>query len=72
MTDKPKRPRDANQLAKFIVDVATGEATDADAPKKAEGQRNGWLIGGRAKADALSPDERSEIAKKAAAKRWLH
>lgn len=23
MTDKPKRPRDANQLAKFIVDVAT-------------------------------------------------
>ena len=25
MTDKPKRTRDANQLAKFIVDVATGE-----------------------------------------------
>ena len=25
MTDKPKRPRDANQLAKFIVDVATGD-----------------------------------------------
>ena len=25
MTDKPKRPRDANQLAKFIVDVATGK-----------------------------------------------
>ena len=23
MTDKPKRPRDANQLAKFIVDVTT-------------------------------------------------
>jgi hypothetical protein len=71
MTDKPKRPRDANQLAKFIVDVATGEATDADAPKKAEGQRKGGLIGGRARADALSPDERSEIAMKAAAKRWL-
>jgi hypothetical protein len=70
MTDRPKRPRDANQLAKFIVDVATGEATDADAPKKAEGQRKGGLIGGRARADALSPDERSEIAKKAAAKRW--
>ena len=25
MTDKPKRPRDANQLAKFIVDVAAGD-----------------------------------------------
>lgn len=23
MTDKPKRPRDANQLAKFVVDHAT-------------------------------------------------
>ena len=28
MTDKPKRPRDANQLAKFIVDVATGGEGD--------------------------------------------
>ncbi len=25
MTKKAKRPRDTNQLAKFIVDVATGE-----------------------------------------------
>lgn len=25
MTDRPKRSRDANQLAKFIVDMATGE-----------------------------------------------
>jgi len=31
MTDsakKPKRPRDANQLAKLITDLATGEAVD--------------------------------------------
>jgi hypothetical protein len=27
MSKKPKCPRDPNQLAKFIVDVATGEMT---------------------------------------------
>lgn len=67
MTDKPKRPRDANQLAKFIVDVATGEAEEVT---KAEGQRKGGLSGGPARAKALSPDERSEIARVAAAARW--
>lgn len=36
MTDRPKRPRDANQLAKFIVDVATG---DADAEARIEKSR---------------------------------
>lgn len=35
MTDKPKRSRDANQLAKFIVDVATGEVEDRE-PEKDE------------------------------------
>ena len=70
MTDKPKRPRDANQLAKFIVDVATGEAEDVAPAKKAEGQRKGGLKGGKARAEALSPEERSAIAKKAAKARW--
>jgi hypothetical protein len=27
---KPKRPRDINQLAKFIVDLSVEEATEAD------------------------------------------
>ena len=69
MADKPKRPRDANQLAKFIVDVATGEAEDK-VPEKAEGQRKGGLKGGVARAKALSPEERSDIAKRAAKARW--
>jgi hypothetical protein len=69
MTDKPKRPRDTNQLAKFIADVATGEVDDTP-PKKAEGQRKGGLKGGKARAAKLSPDERSAIAKKAAKARW--
>ena len=40
MTDKPKRPRDSNQLAKFIVDVAAGDAKDVKL-EKAEGRRKG-------------------------------
>ena len=34
--------------------------------------RSGGLKGGRARADALTPEQRSDIAKKAAAKRWNH
>ncbi|MDE0003721.1 MAG: hypothetical protein OXQ29_13610 [Rhodospirillaceae bacterium] len=39
---RPKRPRDTNQLAKHIVDLATGDTKDAD-PSKAEAQRKGGL-----------------------------
>ena len=66
---KAKRPRDTNQIAKTIVDVATGEVEDA-APPKAEGQRRGGLMGGPARAKALTPKQRREIARKAAAARW--
>lgn len=64
MANKPKRPRDANQLAKFIVDLATGE--DPVHEPDTSGQRKGGLKGGKARAAKLSPEERSEIAKKAA------
>lgn len=70
MTDHPKRPRDANQLAKLIVDLATGEANETPEPEKAEGQQRGGLKGGRSRADALTPERRAEIAKKAAKARW--
>lgn len=68
MTDQPKRPRDPNQLAKAVVDLATGEA--GEAPPKAEGQRKGGIKGGKARARALTPSERSEIASIAAQARW--
>lgn len=76
---RTRRPRDPNQLAKLIVDIATGEKTDESAPEKpAKGKnpaavalgRLGGLKGGAARAKALSAKKRSEIAKKAAAKRW--
>jgi len=68
MTTKPKRPRDANQLAHTIVGIATGE--DVKHEPDTSGQRKGGLKGGRARADKLSPEERSEIAKRAAKARW--
>ena len=67
MTDKPKRPRDANQLAKFIVDMATGEAQERE---KRPGQVKGGKIGGARRAASLMPKQRSEIARAAAEARW--
>lgn len=68
----PKRPRDPNQLAKFIAGIATGEVEKTTAPESPMGElgRAGGLKGGKARAASLTPEQRSEIAKKAAAKRW--
>jgi hypothetical protein len=30
MTNRPKRPRDPDQLAKWIIDIATGQKPDRD------------------------------------------
>jgi len=74
-TKKPKRPRDANQLAKMVVDLATGDAEEVDpnaGKDRAAVKRGkaGGAKGGPARAAKLSAKERSEIAKKAAAARW--
>ncbi len=70
MTKTPKRPRDPNQLAKFIVDVATGETIGkVDTPKVARAKKAG-AVGGPARALALTAEQRLEIAKTAAEARW--
>lgn len=73
-TRTPKRPRDANQLAKMVVDLATSEVGDAARPEPLEGAaahgRVGGLKGGQARAQALTPQRRSEIAQQAAQLRW--
>jgi len=66
----PKRPRDINQLAKMIVDLSTGEIEEKPESVKAQSGRLGGLKGGIARADKLTPAERSAIAKKAASARW--
>lgn len=74
MAKKPKRPRDVNQLAKFIIDHATGqlppEPPDARDPAAVALGRKGGLKGGKARAAKLSEARRKQIAKKAAEKRW--
>jgi len=70
----PKRPRDPNQLAKSIVDIATGQKSDRD-PTPEEQRKDPAAAalgrrGGKARAEGMSAEKRSEIAKKAAASRW--
>jgi hypothetical protein len=68
-----KRPRDPNQLAKLIVDIATGEVEDTVSPKKRAATvrgRSGGLKGGKVRAKSLSPAERADIARLAANARW--
>lgn len=68
-----KRPRDPNQLAKLIVDIATGEAEDTVSQTKRTSKRKGragGLKGGKSRAQRLTPEQRQEIAKLAARARW--
>jgi len=73
-SSKPKRPRDLNELAAAIVKAATegepAEKEDTRDPAAVELGRKGGLKGGKARAAKLTPEQRSEIAKKAAAARW--
>jgi hypothetical protein len=74
MAKRPPRPRDPNQLAKLILDIATGERPNdsqkaPDTPAT-EARRKGGLKGGKARAKKLSPKKRQAIAKKAARARW--
>ena len=66
----PKRPRDANQLAKMIVDLTTGDETEPEMSPRAKAGQLGGIKGGKARAKSLTPERRSEIAREAAKKRW--
>jgi hypothetical protein len=76
----PKRsstkPRDLNRLAKSIVDQATGQsppkakADEGKNPNAVALGRLGGLKGGKARAEKLSAQRRSQISKKAAKIRW--
>jgi hypothetical protein len=68
-----KRPRDFNQLAKLVVDIASGDVPDPVSESKRQPSqrgRAGGIKGGAARAEVLSSDQKSAIAKKAASARW--
>lgn len=63
MIKPPKRPRDVNQLAKFVIDVASGKVE----PKL---HKASAVKGGFARSNTLTSKRRSEIARLAAEARW--
>ena len=66
-----KRPRDVVSNAVKVMRIATGEEEEEieDDGKNPAAKALG-AKGGRARAKKLTPEQRSEIARKAAAKRW--
>jgi hypothetical protein len=67
-------PEDVNEIAFRVMQEAVGEALPAPPDEKNPAAvalgRLGGAKGGKARADSLTPERRSEIAKKAAEVRW--
>ena len=63
-----RRPANTIDNAFLVMRIATGEEEER-LPSKT---RNGGLIGGKRRAANLSPEQRSEIARKAAQTRWAN
>jgi hypothetical protein len=71
---RSRMPRDPNQRAKAVVDLATGQRSPEPVREKdpaaiARGQKGG-LIGGKVRASRMTAAERSESARRAAQARW--
>jgi hypothetical protein len=72
-SNRGQGPKDLNQTAYDLVQMVTGQAPMPEPPKNPAAVslgRLGGLKGGKARADALTPERRAEIAKKAADARW--
>ena len=73
---KGKRPRDPNQLAKWIVEQSTEEAKpEAPAPPSLSAYmaamgRKGGMVGGKRRLVTMTPEARKRAAAKAARARW--
>ena len=76
---KGKRPRDPNQLAKWIVEQSTAEEPVTETPIRvppdlsaymAAMGRKGGMVGGKRRLVTMTPEARKKAAAKAAAVRW--
>jgi hypothetical protein len=75
---KGKRPRDPNQLAKWLVDSSTSEASPSPPLPSASSLsaymaamgRKGGQIGGKRRLLTMTPEARRAAAAKAAKARW--
>ena len=61
-----RRPADTIGLAVMVAKIATGEIEDNLKSNKVKSGK----AGGMARAEALTPERRTEIAHKAASARW--
>ncbi len=72
--NRPKRPRDTNQLGKMMVDILTGQVEDRELTPEERGVDPAASAmgkkGGPARAASMTPERRAEIARKAASSRW--
>ena len=80
---KGKRPRDPNQLAKWIVDHSTSDTPETQEVQPPEAAapvdlstymaaigRKGGQIGGKRRLKTMTKAERSKVAARAARARW--
>lgn len=65
-----RRPADVIGAAIMAAKIATGEIEETGPKGGKSHTRKGGLKGGAARASALSPEQRSEIARTAASARW--
>lgn len=70
MAKRSKKPADLNRLAASIVTEATDEMPQEPESKQITAARAGGRKGGKRRAERLSAEERSEIARRAALARW--
>lgn len=75
MAKRSRMPRDTNQLAASIVAKTTSDEPEPDPdegkdPAAVALGRRGGLKGGKARAERMTAEERSESARKAAQARW--
>lgn len=71
MSDRSRKPRDVNEMAAAIVERATSDEPASDPnedknPATVTLGRLGGKRGGTARAEKLTPEQRAEIARKAA------
>jgi hypothetical protein len=67
---RKKMPSDINALAAKIVDEATREPAKPKNPHAVALGRKGGKVGGKKRAEKLSPERRRQIAQDAAVARW--
>jgi hypothetical protein len=70
----PKRPRDPAQLAKLMIDIASGDVEDREPTPEEQGRNPAAAAlgrkGGAARARRMTAERRAQIAKVAAQRRW--